>query len=234
MNPPRSPGADLAPSLKSLAAITLPYLDDMPSSPIPLPPPAAAHSARSKGADEEHPERQTTGRGWTTYALQRQRHVATPPATPPHDLPDAGCTLSTSISFDSHEPGPTWQAPPTVKVQNPTDDPIVSSASPPLPSLIRYVDNHLLCDKTLHDNPPDKNATCPICHYVHDKAPIKTTFLPLSPCGCWVHYRCFIWHATRDTLIHDHCPTCNTELFQPEGIIATILTARTSLELQGT
>jgi len=102
----------------------------------------------------------------------------------------------------------------------------------PLPSLLRYVDYDLVRLSALHNHPPNPNAVCGACNQVHYTASVKSTFLPLWPCGCWVHYRCFVQHATRDTINNECCPVCNTKLFQTEGIVALTLAARTAIEMQ--
>jgi hypothetical protein len=107
----------------------------------------------------------------------------------------------------------------------------VSATPSPLPSLLRYVDNYLSRNKNLHDKPPDPNAKCPICNTIYKRAFVQSIFLPLSPCGCWVHYRCFIWHAAVTTRNREACPVCTTPLFQYEGITATTLAIRTNFEL---
>ncbi|KAF2658549.1 hypothetical protein K491DRAFT_565479, partial [Lophiostoma macrostomum CBS 122681] len=103
---------------------------------------------------------------------------------------------------------------------------------PPLPSLLRYVDNYLLRNAHLHNHPPNPAAVCPICRYQHDQALVPSTFLPLWPCNHWVHYRCLIWHATRLSAARDKCPCCNTPLFIWEGMTALTLATRTSLEFE--
>jgi hypothetical protein len=60
---------------------------------------------------------------------------------------------------------------------------------PPLPSLLRYVDHDLMQIATLHNSPSEDNATCPVCSKHWNSG---STFLPLHPCGHWMHYRCLI------------------------------------------
>jgi hypothetical protein len=128
--------------------------------------------------------------------------------------------ISTNYGID---PNLTLKAPPAIPQ---------TSEPRPLPSLLRYVDNHLVRSKYMHDKPPDRYARCGVCHYVYNKAPTATVFLPLSPCGCWIHYRCFIWRATRNEANHDCCPLCKTKLYEWEGITAITLATRTGLEME--
>ncbi|KAF1938320.1 hypothetical protein EJ02DRAFT_354738 [Clathrospora elynae] len=122
----------------------------------------------------------------------------------------------------------------------------------PLPSLLRYVDHDLMQDAAAHDQPLDLNAICPICllqwdtpiattvdtaglsHLVSQPTPaIKSTFLPLSPCGHWLHYRCFIWHtAQTGNPDKNKCFVCRTPLYEWDGMTALTLATRTGLELQ--
>lgn len=102
-------------------------------------------------------------------------------------------------------------------------------SSPHLPSLLRFVDNYLMRNSSQHDRPPDVSMHCPICHFTHFAAPIRTTFLSLVPCGCWVHYRCFVWHAAHSERANDCCPVCATRLFFWEPIAAVTLAMRTGL-----
>lgn len=118
----------------------------------------------------------------------------------------------------------------TTSEQAPTSA-VFSSLQPPLPSLFRYIDNHLMRTSHLHNSPPSPIAICPICQYQHNLAPIQTTFLPLSPCGHWVHYRCFIWHTTRLHQCRDKCPCCGVQLFKWDGINVLTLAMRTGIEM---
>jgi hypothetical protein len=60
-----------------------------------------------------------------------------------------------------------------------------------------------------------------------------STFLPLSPCNHWVHYRCLIWLASSsDPQSRDKCTQCHTHLFQWEGITALTLAARTGIDME--
>jgi hypothetical protein len=65
----------------------------------------------------------------------------------------------------------------------------------------------------LHNHPPAHIRTCASRLVVWDNAQIRSSFLPLSPCGHWIHYRCLIWLATRDDKHSDKCPACKTVLF---------------------
>jgi hypothetical protein len=102
--------------------------------------------------------------------------------------------------------------------------------SPPLSSLLRYVDHDLMQNTALHDHPPDNNATCPVCSK-HWNA--GSTFLPLHPCGHWVHYRCLIWLATKTQSDQkDKCFFCSLQLFEWDGTTALTLAIRTDLAMQ--
>jgi hypothetical protein len=93
----------------------------------------------------------------------------------------------------------------------------------------------------LHDQPITRYATCCICKRQWDSTPnltsnpadanITSTFLQLSPCGHWAHYRCLIWLATRTDARHNYCPACNTLLYHWEGITALTLAARTNIPM---
>lgn len=116
-------------------------------------------------------------------------------------------------------------------------------AQRPLPTLLRYIDNDLMRSASKHNHPPDPKAICTICYYPWDtpincfqaglngQAPVHTKFLPLSPCGHWVHYRCLIWLATKDVSHRDKCSTCGTQLFHWEGITTLTLATRTGLSM---
>ncbi|KAF2255166.1 hypothetical protein BU26DRAFT_388838, partial [Trematosphaeria pertusa] len=101
-----------------------------------------------------------------------------------------------------------------------------------LPSLLRYVDHDLIRDTSLHNKPPTPDAMCRICGHQHNLAPISTTFLPLTPCGCWIHYRCFIWWVTRVTETRASCPICGIKLAEWDGIGALTLATRTGFDMQ--
>ncbi|KAH5371999.1 hypothetical protein HBI48_039760 [Parastagonospora nodorum] len=121
-----------------------------------------------------------------------------------------------------------------------TQSPQASTAPRVLPSLLRYVDNDLMQSSALHNQPPHPISTCGICFSRWDAPVISTqsgrdattsTFLPLSPCGHWVHYRCFIWLATMNDGRRNKCCTCDTRLFEWDGITALTLATRTGLDL---
>lgn len=107
----------------------------------------------------------------------------------------------------------------------------LTPAAPPLPSLLQYTDTLLMRTTNLHNNPPDTIRACISCRSVWDNAKIPSTFLPLSPCGHWIHYRCLIWLATRDDAHHDRCPACKTVLFEVDGMGALTLAARTRVPM---
>lgn len=112
-----------------------------------------------------------------------------------------------------------------------------------LPSLLRYVDFELMQNVTFHDQIPNPYATCCICtrqwtqpaNLTQDaenpQAAITSTFLPLSPCGHWAHYRCLIWLSTRNDARRNTCPACNTLLYHWEGIAALTLATRTGIPM---
>lgn len=107
----------------------------------------------------------------------------------------------------------------------------IEAPTPALPSLLRYVDNVLMRDKSRHDHPPHAGQKCMICNVQWNKASTASTFLPLVPCNDWVHYRCLIWLATREGPHKDKCYACNTSLYEWDGISALTLATRTSLPL---
>lgn len=110
--------------------------------------------------------------------------------------------------------------------------PTAPTAPPtPLPSLLQYTDTILMRTSHLHNNPPDSIRACTSCRSVWDNAKIPSTFLPLSPCGHWIHYRCLIWLATRDDKHHDKCPACKVVLFEVDGVGALTLAARTNVPM---
>lgn len=114
----------------------------------------------------------------------------------------------------------------------------------PVPSLLRYVDTELVQSASKHNHSPDPSATCTICWYPWDtpinatkdglnvQKPVRTTFLPLSPCGHWVHYRCLVWLATTNSHQRAQCTVCGTQLFHWEGITALTLATRTGLVME--
>jgi hypothetical protein len=121
-----------------------------------------------------------------------------------------------------------------------------------LPNLLRYVDHDLMQNAAAHDHPPHSNATCMICILPWDSpvplAPrlscipqitseptraVRSTFLPLTPCYHWVHYRCFIYTTTQTSSDgRDKCFVCRIPLFQWEGLTALTLATRTGLQLE--
>jgi hypothetical protein len=115
----------------------------------------------------------------------------------------------------------------------------------PLPSLPHYVDVELMKTSAHHDRPTHPGATCCICFYQWDtpinssrngltnQPALYSTFLPLSPCNHWVHYRCLIWLASKsDPQVRDECPQCHTRLFQWEGITTLTLATRTGIDME--
>jgi hypothetical protein len=120
------------------------------------------------------------------------------------------------------------------------------SATPPPwvpPSLLRYVDGDLMRTAAAHNCPPHPAATCSVCHkqwdapinphqYSSPSAATTSTFLPLLPCGHWIHYRCLVWLATQYHARKDTCYECGIQLFQWEGITALTLATRTGLNME--
>ena len=102
---------------------------------------------------------------------------------------------------------------------------------PTMPSLLQYVDHVLMRHKDQHNKPSHHAQKCTICSKNWDKASIPSTFLALSPCGHWVHYRCFIELATREDLHKGSCYTCNTPLYEWDGINTLTLASRTSIPM---
>ncbi|KAF1914029.1 hypothetical protein BDU57DRAFT_580740 [Ampelomyces quisqualis] len=117
-----------------------------------------------------------------------------------------------------------------------------SSRSPP--SLLRFVDGVLMQSAPLHNKPLHPDATCCVCFYpwntpvsatqegLNGQPPVTSTFLPLWPCGHWAHYRCIMWFATRFDPRNNRCCTCNTQLFEWEGITTLTLATRTGLDME--
>jgi hypothetical protein len=121
----------------------------------------------------------------------------------------------------------------------------IASATPHrLPSLLRYVDVELMQSAAHHDQPTHPGACCVICFYKSDtpinaleanlgQPAVTSTFLPLSPCNHWVHYRCLIWLAsTSDIKSRNKCPQCQTTLFKWDGITALTLATRTGIDME--
>lgn len=126
---------------------------------------------------------------------------------------------------------------------DPTAPPIANAPSR-LPSFLQYVDHELLKSSASHNHPVHPSSACTMCFLAWD-APINatnraltgepaitSTFLPLSPCGHWVHYRCLIFAATKSDAHHDQCNVCGAQLFQWEGITALVLAERTGLAME--
>ncbi|KAF2823205.1 hypothetical protein CC86DRAFT_421972 [Ophiobolus disseminans] len=116
-----------------------------------------------------------------------------------------------------------------------------------VPSLLRFVDNTLMQSAPIHNRPRHAHDICSICFrqgveqkIVSDNGrgssmnvpAVTSTFLPLWPCGHWVHYRCLIWRATRTNAEKDKCPVCNIQLYQWEGITALTLATRTRIDME--
>ncbi|KAH9868761.1 hypothetical protein J1614_007833 [Plenodomus biglobosus] len=138
---------------------------------------------------------------------------------------------------------------------NPTSPTVNVPQSAPartLPSLLRYVDHHIMQAAALHNRPPHQDAKCPVCtsdwnasipwpNVVNTaisnsaRAATVSTFLPLTPCQHWVHYRCLIVRAC-DTPnpSRDKCPVCNMQLYEWDGMTALTLATRTGLTLVDT
>lgn len=108
----------------------------------------------------------------------------------------------------------------------------IQKAPSPLPSLLQYVDHVLMRGKDQHDCPPHPAQKCAICSIQWDKASIPSTFLALSPCEHWVHYRCLIELATRGGTPGGTCYTCNTPIYQWDGINTLTLASRTNVPMQ--
>ncbi|KAF1828854.1 hypothetical protein BDW02DRAFT_473363, partial [Decorospora gaudefroyi] len=120
------------------------------------------------------------------------------------------------------------------------------SSAQPLPSLLRYTDHDLMANAHIHNQPPNPHATCPICMLSwyrpipsttnmtsqSSATATRSTFLPLTPCGHWLHYRCLIQQTTHQPA-KTTCPTCHTPLYAHEGITVLTLTTRTRLAPPG-
>ena len=103
-----------------------------------------------------------------------------------------------------------------------------------LPSLLRYTDHDLMQNAALHNHPPHPTARCPICQNLwnasHTESTPPSTFLPLSPCNHWLHYRCLIQLACDPSSpFKDKCPICHTQLYTWDAITALTLATRTGL-----
>lgn len=102
----------------------------------------------------------------------------------------------------------------------------------PLPSLLQYVDHVLMRDNDRHNRPPRSAQKCIRCNIQWDRVIIPSTFLSLSPCGHWIHYRCLIELAIYDGSSHEGtCCACNTPLFEWDGINTLTLAVRTNLPI---
>jgi hypothetical protein len=102
------------------------------------------------------------------------------------------------------------------------------------------------------NHPQQPNATCAICLLPwdspvplsaringvpqvtsHPTPAVRSTSLPLTPCGHWVHYRCFIYSTTQTNSDgKDRCFVCRTPLFRWEGITALTLATRIGFQLE--
>ncbi|KAH7119893.1 hypothetical protein B0J11DRAFT_570304 [Dendryphion nanum] len=102
-----------------------------------------------------------------------------------------------------------------------------------LPPFMTYVDKHLASGHAFHGRPPHPDMKCPICNDTASGPPIHSIFLPLSPCGHWVHFYCFVWHVARMYQpTRDKCPACMTQLFLWDGINVLTIAARVNMEME--
>lgn len=108
---------------------------------------------------------------------------------------------------------------------------IKTSLSKTLPSLLQYTNSILIRDESRHNHPPFAVLTCVGCNVHWDNVKIPSTFLSLSSCNHWIHYRCLIWLATREDPTRNQCPVCKTQLFEWDGISALTLATRTNLSM---
>ncbi|ORY00444.1 hypothetical protein BCR34DRAFT_494569 [Clohesyomyces aquaticus] len=99
----------------------------------------------------------------------------------------------------------------------------------PLPSMMQYTDNHLMKNRHLYGRPPNPDTRCPI-ELSHGNT--RRLFLPLSPCGHWIHYECFVWWITRIHLNQDRCPACYIRVFDWDGISALTIATRSNIEME--
>ncbi|KAF2845317.1 hypothetical protein T440DRAFT_460584 [Plenodomus tracheiphilus IPT5] len=120
-----------------------------------------------------------------------------------------------------------------------------STPPPTLPSLLRYVDHDLMQSIAIHNRPPHPTAKCPFCQAHWNESftlptsalatsslPTLSTFLPLTSCNHWIHYRCLIAHACDlSNPGKDKCPICNVQLYHWDGVTALTLATRTNLTL---
>lgn len=100
-----------------------------------------------------------------------------------------------------------------------------------LPPFMTYIDKHLALGIAMHNKPPDTSTKCGCCRQPQNTS--ATTFLPLSPCGHWVHYNCLVFRASRaNPHIHNRCPVCNLELFAWDGINVLTAAARSYFQME--
>ncbi|CAI6336160.1 unnamed protein product [Periconia digitata] len=141
------------------------------------------------------------------------------------------------VSPDLHPSASCTPAQPPSSRKSPARNATTLLPAPPsdgLPSLLKYVDSYLMRAHGMFDLPPSPlYTTCRICQRLGHKCPEFSTFLPLTPCGCWVHYRCFIRRACQPfrDLAGYRCPGCGITLFIWEGITALTLLTRTGLDI---
>ncbi|KAJ4383800.1 hypothetical protein N0V86_000643 [Didymella sp. IMI 355093] len=148
------------------------------------------------------------------------KHTFTPAAS---GLPDE-TALASTVAYEYV--GPIGVNEPRIKVE-------IETPPASLPSLLQYVDHVLMRDKDKHDHPPDPTQKCTSCSIQWDKVSIPSTFLPLSPCGHWIHYRCFIELATRGGDSHEGtCYICNIPLYEWDGINTLTLASRTNVSMK--
>lgn len=109
------------------------------------------------------------------------------------------------------------------------------------PSLLRYTDNLLMQNAALHNQPPPLTPPCPICQTPWNETTTlsspnpPSTFLPLTPCNHWLHYRCLISRACDPSHpLKNHCPTCHTQLYTWDAITALTLATRSGIHLLDT
>lgn len=164
-------------------------------------------------------------------------------ATPPRSMLEDGGSSPTDARQDKEQGGS------NLDLERHSLTAPLDATLRPLPSLLQYVDHDLMKFAAVHNHPPYPQATCPVCFfqwdipYVHlgndghkntieKHLPVRSTFLPLSPCGHWLHYRCLIWVACQNSEHKDKCFFCNIQLFEWDGISVLTLATRTNLEVQ--
>jgi hypothetical protein len=155
-----------------------------------------------------------------------------PPAPAPIDL------AAPSMPIKSLYSGATTSYPPTAVVPAAVcahcDPPFLSSISTTRkepPPMLLYIDNYLLRHAAEFNKPPHPTICCLLCPHPPLTPPVPSTFLPLHPCGHWIHYRCLIHHITRISSGNNECPYCHTQLFIWDGITALTLATRTNLTM---